>query len=85
MRTVVESKEVQKINDKYLNDPVFRDTWEALKWTLSINPDIGIKLKGTNKLLYKQSNDNLPSIVVIYSFNSNEVNIEFVNIIKNQN
>jgi hypothetical protein len=81
MRTVIEEISVSDIIDKeQARYPRLFDAFDALKWWLSHRPDSGELLDDIN-WLYKQSGNakqNIPALVVIYTFDARQVTIKFV-------
>jgi len=81
VRTVIEHVRVSEIIDKEQEIyPRLGDAFEALKWWLSHLPDSGELIDDTN-WLFKQDGDhehNIPTLVVIYTFDFNYVEINFV-------
>ena len=80
VRTVIEDIRVSEIIDKEQEIyPRLGDAFEALKWWLSHVPDSG-ELIDDIHWLYKQDGDlarNIPTLVVIYTFDFNCVEIRF--------
>lgn len=76
MRTVIESLEVSEIVDAQREIyPRLDDAFDALRWWLSHDPESGEIIDDIN-LLYKQKGDpdqNIPALVVIYTFNDWQV------------
>ena len=81
MRTVIEDIHVSEIIDKEQEIyPRLGDAFEALKWWLAHVPDSG-ELIDDMHWLYKQDGDreqNIPTLVVVYTFSPNFVEIKFV-------
>lgn len=81
MRTVIEDQRVSEIIDEESAVyPRLWDAFEALKWTLAHVPEWG-ELIDDIHWLYKQNGDkdrNIPSIVVLYTFTADQVEIKFV-------
>jgi len=78
MRTVVESGDVSaKIDAESTVYPRMHEAFDALTWWLSRNPDTG-ELIDDYYWLYKQRGNrelNIPSLVVVYTFDHNSVEI----------
>jgi hypothetical protein len=81
MRTVIESNAVSNVIDAETEIyPRLEDAFEALKWWLAHRPDSGVLLDDEN-WIYKQAGDerlNVPSLVVIYTFDHAYVELKFV-------
>jgi hypothetical protein len=81
VRTVIEHIRVSEIIDKEQEIyPRLGDAFEALKWWLSHDPESGELIDDAN-WLFKQDGDhahNIPTLVVIYTFDLNYVEINFV-------
>ena len=81
MRTVIEETRVSEIIDKEQElYPRLGDAFEALKWWLSHVPESGELIDDVH-WLFKQDGDlahNIPTLVVIYTFDSAYVEIRFV-------
>jgi hypothetical protein len=81
MRTVIEEHGVSEVIDAEQEIyPRLEDAFEALKWWLAHRPESGILLDDEN-WIYKQAGDerlNVPSLVVIYTFDHMCVELKFV-------
>jgi hypothetical protein len=81
MRTVIEAQIVSDIIDsEQTNYPRLGDAFEALKWWLAHVPESG-EIIDDFHWLYKQKGDqrkNVPALVVIYTFDDDNVEIEFI-------
>lgn len=81
MRTVIEDHAVSNVIDAETEIyPRLEDAFEALKWWLAHRPDSGVLLDDEN-WIYKQAGDerlNVPSLVVIYTFDHACVTLKFV-------
>jgi len=81
MRTVVEEDRVSEIIDaEEAIYPRLRDAFEALKWSLAHRAEDGELIDDVN-WIYKQTGDqrqNIPALVVIYTFDHNFVLLKFI-------
>lgn len=81
MRTVIEERRVSEVIDAEQEIyPRLEDAFEALKWWLAHRPDSGVLLDDEN-WIYKQAGDeqlNVPSLVVIYTFDHVCITLKFV-------
>lgn len=81
MRTVIEDIRVSEVIDKeQALYPRLVDAFEGLKWWLSHDPESG-ELIDDIHWLFKQDGSlqhNIPTLVVIYTFDFNCVEIRFV-------
>jgi hypothetical protein len=81
MRTVIENPNVSETIDREVsNYPRLEEAYDALKWWLSHVPQAGEIIDDLH-WLYKQDADthlNLPSILVIYTFDASTVVFEFI-------
>lgn len=81
LRTVIEEIRVSEVIDQEQSIyPRLGDAFDALKWWLSHRPDSGELIDDVH-WIYKQSGNreqNVPALVVIYTFDHYEVIIKFV-------
>jgi hypothetical protein len=81
VRTIIEDTRVSEVIDaNEVIYPRLRDAFDALKWSLCRRPEDGELLDDEN-WLYKQMGDerqNVPSLVVIYTFDHNFVSLKFI-------
>lgn len=81
MRTVIEDPRVSEIIDsEQAIYPRLGEAFDALKWWLSHRPESGEMLDDIN-WIYKQTGNqqlNVPTLVVIYTFDHICVQIKFV-------
>ena len=77
-RTVVESIQVSSVVDAHvIQYERLEQAFDALKWFIARNPEAGIPLDDYH-WLYKQKGDtllNIPSLVVIYTFDADYVEL----------
>ena len=86
-RQVVEEHSVQDTIDNHSDEhPRFLDFWEALKWRLARQPEVGYPIPHSNPLLYlvHSAHWDVPGAVVIvalYGFSMDEVVVKAVKVI----
>lgn len=81
MRTVIEDQAVSYVVDNEQSIyPRLGEAFDALKWSLAHRPESGILLDDEN-WIYKQAGDeriNVPSLVVVYTFDHVCVTLKFI-------
>jgi hypothetical protein len=81
MRTVIEEQNVSDVIDaEQTIYPRLGEAFDALKWWLSHEPEIGTLIDDEN-WLYKQAGNeklNIPSLVTIYTFDHRCVTLKFI-------
>ena len=81
MRTVIEEQIVSEVIDlEGATYPRLEDSFDALKWWLSHQPDSGEPIDDIN-WLFRQDGDpdiNLPHLVVVYTFDAHCVTLKFI-------
>jgi len=81
MRTVIEDHAVSYVIDNEQSIyPRLGEAFDALKWWLAHRPESGMLLDDEN-WIYKQAGDeriNVPSLVVIYTFDHICVTLKFI-------
>jgi hypothetical protein len=81
MRTVIEAQIVSNVIDSEQEIyPRLEDAFDALKWWLAHVPESGEIIDDLH-WLYKQTGDkrqNIPALAVIYTFDEDNVEIEFI-------
>ena len=81
IRTVVENWSVTDVLDKeQFLYPRLEDAFEALKWYLARVPDCGEIIDDTNWIFVQDGDErkNIPSLVVLYTFDSWQVEIKHI-------
>jgi hypothetical protein len=81
MRTVIEDECVSTVIDlEQAIYPRLGDAFDALKWWLARRPDNGVLLDDINWICRQQGdrNQNIPSLVAVYTFDHRSVTIKYV-------
>jgi hypothetical protein len=81
LRTVVEEAIVSETIDQYAEiHPRLGDAFDGLKWFLAHSPESGEILDDFHWIFRNQADheQNIPAILVIYTFDENKVVLRFV-------
>lgn len=85
-RTIEEEKSVSEKIDSHIKENArIEDAWEALKWSLSHSPHVGLEMEIKGRFLYKQAKSSVtPAIRVLYTYDDNLVNIKAVDLVEDE-
>jgi hypothetical protein len=90
-RTIVESNNVVNVIHKEQTSwPRLEEVFEGMKWRLARKPESGTKLAGYEGYYLLVNNDSievvgLPRVVLLYTYNDDEVLIENVRVVAGKN